>query len=313
MFNKLTTLVALLLVAASVQAQDVDLFKMLDDESKESDKNRIDYASAAFKTTRLINGHTIENTGKGIMDLKISHRFGTLNQGPRDLWGFDNARMRFGFDYGVTDRFMIGIGRSTFQKQYDGFFKYKLVRQSSGKRNMPFSVGLLASAMIKTEKEAVDPFNKKNFSDKLHYAFQAIIARKFSDNTSLQISPTVVHHNRVPSGYSNDIYAIGFGGRQKVSKRISINGEYYYVLPDYKLANTYNSLSFGIDIETGGHVFQLHFTNSTPMTESSFITETTQSWGQGGIHFGFNISRVFVIGGKKKRTREAELKKVESN
>lgn len=302
MLRRITALLLLVLLAAFANAQDVDLFKMLDEESKAADKNRTDFTSATFKTTRLINGHTIENTGKGILDLKVSHRFGTLNQGPGDLWGFDNARMRFGFDYGITDRVMIGIGRSTFEKQYDAFFKTKLIRQSSGKRNMPFSVGFLASVMVKTEKQAPDTVNKTYFSNRLHYALQLIIARKFNENTSFQIAPTVIHHNRVPIGYSNDIYAIGFGGRQKISKRISINGEYYYVLPQYALANTYNSLSLGIDIETGGHVFQLHFTNSTPMTESSFITETTQTWGQGGIHFGFNISRVFVIGGKKKKT-----------
>jgi hypothetical protein len=300
MFKKNSFLFLLIFISAMVKGQDVDLFKLLDEEGKEADKSRTDYTSATFKTTRLINGHTIENTAKGILDLKVSHRFGTLNQGPRDLWGFDNARMRFGFDYGITDRLMVGIGRSTFQKQYDAFGKYKLLRQSSGKRNMPFSVGFLAAMMIKTEIEPVDNFNKKYFSNKLHYALQLLIARKFNENTSLQIAPTLIHHNRVPVGYFNDIYAIGFGGRQKVTKRISINGEYYYVLSKYKLANTYNSLSVGMDIETGGHVFQLHFTNSTPMTESSFITETSQSWREGGIHFGFNISRIFVIGGKKK-------------
>lgn len=306
MNNKIITLLLAAFIAVGATAQEVDLFKMLDEETRQEDKNRTDYTRATFKTTRIINGHSIENTPKGILDLKVSHRFGMLNQGAKDLWGFDNARMRFGFDYGITDKLMIGVGRSTFQKQYDGFLRYKLIRQSTGKRNMPVSVGFLSAMMIKTAAVPDDGINKNHFSNKLNYAFQLIIARKFSDNTSLQVMPTVVHHNRVPEGSRNDVAAIGLGGRQKISKRVSINAEYYYVLPKTRTVpldsaiQYYNSLSIGFDIETGGHVFQLHFTNSTPMTESSFITETTGQWGLGDIHFGFNISRVFVIGGKKK-------------
>lgn len=286
-------------IAQDTTTQEVDLFKMMDEEGAKSDKKRIDYTTATFKTTRLINGHSVENVGKGILDFKISHRFGTLGKGPYEFFGLDNATMRMGFDYGITDKLMIGIGRSTFQKQYDAFFKYKLLRQSTGARNMPVTVGFMSSVMLKTLKN-VDT-SKRHFSDKLYYAFQVLIGRKFNDKTSLQIMPTVVHHNLVPGATDpNDIYALGIGGRQKISKRVSINAEYYYVLPDYKLPGTYNSLAFGVDIETGGHVFQLHITNSTGMTERTFITETTGKWDKGDILFGFNISRVFTIGGKKK-------------
>ena len=299
MYKKTITLLFTAFIAFHSIAQEVDLFKVLDEESKQADKNRIDYASATFKTTRLINGHTLENTPKGILDLKISHRFGTLNTGAYELFGLDNATMRFGFDYGLTDKISIGVGRSTFEKQYDGFLKYKLLRQSTGKRKMPVTVGVLASMMVKTLKDN-DQSVKRNFSDKIYYTYQLLIGRKFSSSTSLQIMPTVVHHNIVKSvSDHNDIYALGFGGRQKVSKRISINAEYYYVLPEYKLPGTHNSASCGIDIETGGHVFQLHFTNSTGMTERTFISETTGQWSQGDIHFGFNVSRVFTIGKKK--------------
>jgi opacity protein-like surface antigen len=235
------------------------------------------------------------------LDLKISHRFGNLNTGTYELFGLDNATMRFGFDYGLTDRFTIGVGRSTFEKQYDGFAKYKLLRQSSGKRNMPISVSALASIMLKTQRDR-DVTTKKNFSDNLYYTYQLLIARKFSSATSFQIMPTVVHHNIVQSANEhNDIWALGVGGRQKVSKRVSINAEYYYVLPEYKLPGTYNSLAVGVDIETGGHVFQLHFTNSTGMTERTFISETTGQWSEGDIRFGFNVSRIFNIGRSKKQ------------
>lgn len=280
--------------------EEVDLFKMLDEEGKKADENRTDYTVATFKTTRLVNGHTVETSGKKILDIKISHRFGTLNKGGYELFGLDNATMRMGGDYGVTDRLTIGLGRSTFEKQYDAFAKYKLLRQSSGKRTMPVSATVVASTMLRTLKYADEATLKRYFTDRLAFAFQMLIARKFSESTSIQIAPTVVHYNIVPKAENvNDIFALGIGGRQKISKRVSINAEYYYVLPNQKLPGTQNSLSVGVDIETGGHVFQLHFTNSTGMTEKSFITETTGAWGKGDIHFGFNISRVFVIGKKK--------------
>jgi len=281
-----------------------ELFKQLELESKEGDKNRTDYTSATFKTTRIINSHSVEITGKGILDFRISHRFGAFND-KGQLLGFDIAKMRLGFDYGITNRLMIGVGRSSrnvWQKQYDGFFKYKLLRQSTGKMIMPVTVSLMSSILLQTDSRWKTDTIKRHYSDKLNYAFQLLIARKFSEKTSLQIVPTVVHQNIVSKAKDpNDIYVIGFGGRQKLSKRFALSAEYYYVLPDNKPADTHNSLSLGIDIETGGHVFQLHFTNSTGMTELPMITQTTDAWSAGGVHFGFNISRVFNIGHKKKQ------------
>lgn len=283
-----------------------DLFKQLEQESKEGDKNRSDYTSATFKTTRIINSHSVETTGKGILDSRISHRFGAFND-KGQLLGFDLAKMRLGFDYGITKRLMIGVGRSSrnvWQKQYDGFFKYKLLRQSTGKMTMPVSVSLMSSIMLQTDSRWKTDTVKRHYSDKLNYAFQLLIARKFSEKTSLQIVPTVVHQNIVSKAEdANDIYVIGFGGRQKLSKRFALSAEYYYVLPSYKPADVHNSLSLGVDIETGGHVFQLHFTNSTGMTELPMITQTSDEWSAGGIHFGFNISRVFNIGHKKKQKK----------
>lgn len=289
----------MMLLAASVKAQDtLDLDKMLDEEMDKKKEAATEFTEATFKSSRIINGHSIENIPGGIMDFRIAHRFGTLNKGAYEFFGLDNASMRMSFDFGVTDRFMFGVGRSTFEKQYDGFIKYKILRQRENGR-MPLSFSVVASAMLKTLKNA-DTL-KRNFSDKMYYAFQGIIARKFSSAFSLQLMPTMVHYNIVPKANDpNDLISIGVGGRLKITQRIAINAEYYYQLPEYKLPGTYNSLSVGFDIETGGHVFQLHLTNSTGMTERTFITETAGRWGKGDIHFGFNISRVFQLSRKRK-------------
>lgn len=276
-----------------------DLMSQLEQEVIGDSKSTTSYTTATFKTTRLINGHTVENAGKGVMDVKISHRFGKLNAGGYELFGLDNATMRMGVDYGINRYLMIGIGRSTYQKTFDAFFKLKLLRQSSGKRKMPFTLSYVPTIALKSLKFE-DPNRKNYFSSRLYYSHQLIIGRKFSESTSLQIMPTYVHRNLVKlAAEPNRLFAVGVGGRQKLSKRISINAEYYYQLPDYKLAGTTNSLSVGFDIETGGHVFQLHFTNSQGMNERTFITETTGEWGKGDIYFGFNISRVFTLGKRK--------------
>jgi hypothetical protein len=278
-------------------AQDDDLLSLVDGE----DKNTTNFARASFKTTRVINSHSLENVAAGVLDFKISHRFGVLNNGFYDIFGLDNATIRFGLDYGITPRLMVGLGRSTFEKTYDGFIKYKLLRQSKGKRNMPITASLVAGMSINTLKWA-NPDRDNYFSSRLSYYYQLIIGRKFGEGFSMQIMPTLVHRNLVETrAEKNDVISIGIAARQKLSKRIAVNAEYFYVLPN-QIAESYrNSLSVGFDIETGGHVFQLHFTNSTPMTEKGFITETSNNWLDGDIHFGFNISRVFTIAQPKNR------------
>jgi Membrane bound beta barrel domain (DUF5777) len=284
-------------IAGKSIAQQADTTDLMAQLEKESDsKNATNYTTATFKTTRLVNGHTVENVGKGVLDVKISHRFGTLNKGGYELFGLDNATMRLGFDYGITSYLMVGIGRSTFQKTYDGLIKIKLLRQSSGKRNMPITLSYVGTAALMTLKWA-DTSRKNYFSSRLSYTHQLIIGRKFSDGTSLQLMPTYIHRNlAVLATDPNDLYAIGIGGRQKLTRRLSFNFEYYYQVPKYKIEGTTNPLSVGFDIETGGHVFQLHFTNSTGMTEKNFISGTTGKWEKGDVLFGFNISRVFTIG-----------------
>jgi hypothetical protein len=270
-----------------------DLMKMLEDETEKDKKP--DYATATFKTTRLINGHSVENVAAGVLDFRISHRFGYVNGGAYQLWGLDEASMRLGFDYGLSKRWMIGIGRSTYQKQYDGFTKFKFLRQSSGVRNMPITLSAIGSIMYKSLKFE-DPTRENYLTSNLYYSGQLLIARKFSESLSIQLMPTIVHYNLVPGANDpNDLLSVGIGGRMKLSKRVSLNVEYYYQLPDYKFEGTQNSLSIGFDIETGGHVFQVYCTNSTGMTERTYITETTGDFFNGDIRLGFTISRVFTI------------------
>jgi hypothetical protein len=231
----------------------------------------------------------------GELDIKIQHRFGFISGGVYELWGLDQSTIRIGADYGVTNSFMIGLGRSSFEKTYDGFMKLKVLRQSTGAKKMPITLALFSSMAIKTLKPS-DPDRENYFSNDLYYAFQVMLGRKFSDAFTLQLSPTLVHRNLVATeAEANDVLAMGFGGRIKLSKRVSLNAEYIYVLPDQLAEGFHNSLSIGFDIETGGHVFQLHFSNSTSMIEKGFVAETVGQWGDGDIHFGFNISRVFNL------------------
>lgn len=285
-------------LATRAQKKDTtDLMSLLDQEM--AAKPTTDFTTATFKTTRLINAHSIENVGGGVMDIKISHRFGTLNGGAYELFGLDNASIRIGADYGITDWLMIGLGRASYEKQYDGFLKLKLLRQSTGARKMPLSISGFAGMYYNTLKWS-EPDRENYWTSRINYAFQLLFARKFSEGFSLQLSPTLVHKNLVPGADDpNDLLSVGIGARQKLTKRISLNVEYYYQLPGYKLPGSVDPLSIGLDIETGGHVFQFIFTNSTGIAENQYITGTTGKWSKGDIHFGFNIARVFTLAGKK--------------
>lgn len=276
----------------SANAQDGDLLSLLEEEPT------VEYTAASFKTTRVVNGHSIENTAAGVLDFKISHRFSPLNNGLYDVFGLDGATIRIGLDYGISDRLMVGLGRNSKEKIYDGFVKYKILRQSSGKRNMPISLSGLVDAQIKTLRLDDDLDRQYSFSSRLYYTFQLLLARKFSDHLTLQLMPTLVHRNLVATrAESNDVYALGVAGRVRLTRRVTLNAEYYYVLPEQLASQYTNVLSVGFDIETGGHVFQLHFTNSADMTYKGFITETIDRWfgSPNGIRFGFNISRVFTV------------------
>lgn len=294
--NLLALLVFLFYSSLSfAQTDSSDLFSLMNNNEETN------YTTATFKTTRIINGHSIENQANGVMDFRINHRFGDINGGSYEWFGLDQSNVKLCLDYSIIDQLMVGIGRTNVNKTVDGYLKFKILRQSSGKKKMPVTMSYLAATDVNTLKWQ-DPSRKNYFTSRLTFTHQLLIGRKFSKSTSLQISPTLVHRNLVElKKYKNDVFVIGVGGRQKLNKRISVNAEYYYVFPNQTADEMKNSLCIGFDIETGGHVFQLHFTNSRGMTESQFITQTTGDWLKGDIRFGFNISRVFTLNERKGR------------
>lgn len=274
---------------------DANLMELL--ENDEPPKKM--YTTATFKTTRLVTGHSIENTGKGVLDFRVNHRFGALNAGISTFFGLDDANTRIGFDYGITDWLMVGFGRNSFMKEYDGFFKVKLLRQSEGKGS-PLSLSYMGAMSVQSMPAPIlPPGQEYHFSNRLYYVNQLLLARKFNKWLSLQLMPTHIHYNLVPTTPEpNDLVALGVGGRIKISNRVTLNGEYYYRVPGTEQLGYRNVLSVGVDIETGGHVFQLMLSNSRAMTERNYIGQTPGQWSfnkTGTIHFGFNISRVFTI------------------
>jgi hypothetical protein len=228
------------------------------------------------------------------LDFRINHRFGLLNSGFDQFWGMDYARIRLGLEYGLTDRLMIGVGRNNQgRKAWDYFLKYKLFQQKSD-NSMPLSISLFASSAV----DIIKFEGSSSLVDRTSYVYQLLLARKISESISLQISPTFIHRNQVLNeNFKNDIFAIGLGGRIKLTKRTTFNIEYFYLFDPKKASpeSLVNNLSMGFDIETGGHVFQLHFTNSLGLIEKDFIAGTTNKWEKGQISYGFNISRTFSL------------------
>jgi hypothetical protein len=279
-----------LINSGRINAQNLE--NLLEAESKPEAEE----ATATFKSTRIINGHSIERMKKNQLEFRISHRFGQLNSGGYEFFGLDQSVIHFSLEYGLTNWLELGVGRGSFEKTVDGFAKASILRQTSGAKNIPFHLSVVSSIEVNGLKWD-DPARQNFFSSRLTYVGQVLIARKFSNSFSLQLTPTYVHRNLVTEAIEpNDLYALGAGGRYKLSKRISVNAEYFYVYRGSGNQGTtkyFNPLAVGVDIETGGHVFQIMLTNSRGMREGGFIGKTAGDWANGGIHPGFNISRTF--------------------
>lgn len=287
--KKISLLLSLILFFAISNAQDID------DLMNDASKDEVNYVTATFKSTRIINGHSTETVKKKHLDFRISHRFGTVNGGISNFFGIDQSTIHLGFDYGINDRLTIGYGRSSYNKTYDLTLKYKLLQQSTGKKYMPISMTYYGSVEAFSRPFA-NTDRTNYFSSRLTYVNQLLIARKFNENLSLQLMPTIVHKNLTPTVFDmNDVAAMGIGGRYKITKRMAITGEYYYAYHSPRSTTEYhNPISIGIDIETGGHVFQIMLTNSSIMKEGGFIYGNDNGdILKGDIHLGFNISRIF--------------------
>ncbi len=292
----------MLLMVNFAWAQD-DLLDMLKDENTKSNP-----VLATFKGTRIITGQSNENISKKHLNFLILHRFGELKD---DAWyysllGIDAATVRLAFDYGVTDKLMIGVGRSSVSKIYDFNVKYKLLQQTTGgKRNSPLAISYYGNMGLNTTTFP-DLTRNNFFTSRLNFCNQLILARKFNDKVSLQVTPTMVHRNLVAkTSDPNSVFALGLGGSFKITRSTRFNIEYYPRLNgrDELASNgkTFNDyLAIGFDIETGGHVFQLMFSNSTYMYEQGFVAQTTGSWSDLGIRLGFNLSRTFSFDNETK-------------
>jgi len=257
------------------------------------------YAHNTFEGTRVVVGHSVEMLQDGEMDFLIGHKFGRLNGGFYELFGLDQAIIRIGLDYAPTDWLNVGVGRSSLDKVADGFLKFRLLRQQTGAKNIPISASALVT-MGATMLRALDPAEPLVFQNRLSYTYQLILARQFNERFSLQLTPTLSHFNLVDSRVlPNDVIVIGTAAKYQLNKAIALKAEYYHALPNQLPTNRKNSLALGVDIDTGSHVFQLHLSNSGGLVEPAFIGDTTGDWLKGDIHFGFTMSRVFKLKGRR--------------
>ena len=283
----------LLLLAGSHHLAAQDLLSQIEDSTAKKE-----YVTAAFKSPRVIMSHSMEMLKPGVLDFRILHRFGNINQGIGEFFGLDDATIRLGLDYGLSQNLTLGIGRGSYRKELDGFLKFRPVQQATGPGGAPFSLVAVGGATVQTAPWTGHKADE-SVTNRLAYYSQLIIGRKFSDVFSLQLSPILVHRNLVAAEDDNNTVAIGTGARIRLSRRVSLNVDHYTIFNKTASIKTYFPLSVGFDIETGGHVFQLHFTNAIGMNERAILTETTNRWGNGDIQFGFNISRTFQL--KKQR------------
>lgn len=244
---------------------------------------------AAFKGIKIVNLESTKLAAKGDLYLVVAHRFGSVEDGFEGFYGLDNAVTQIKFLYGLTDWLTVSAARS--EQAYDLSAKYRLMPQM--KNGFPVSIAMFNSlAFNNTLKESAYP--KMAFEDRLIYVTQILVSRKFSDKLSLQLSPTYFHENFTVNDFQdNSQFALGMGGRYKIAKRWSVNIDYAAHLNRASQSAYKNPLSIGVDLETGGHIFQMHFTNSQGIHEAGFLGNTTGDWAEGDIYFGFNLLRVF--------------------
>ena len=249
------------------------------------------YASAVFKGLKVINFESTKLVAKKGFNFIVSHRFGTVKNGFQNLFGLDEAVTHLNFVYGLSDNINISASRSSNQKIYEVATKFRLVNQQAGK--IPFTVVGYTSVLANTSLDTGN-LPKLEFKHRLSYVAQLLVSRKMNNNLSLILSPTFFHDNYLSDDFQeNSQYGVGFGGRYKLGKRWSLNTEYGMHLNRSENSLYKNPFSIGVDLETGGHVFQLLFTNSQSMNTNGVFGTSTGEWGESDVYFGFNLARSF--------------------
>ncbi|WP_250253800.1 DUF5777 family beta-barrel protein [Chryseobacterium sp. Marseille-Q3244] len=251
-------------------------------------KTNTDTSQPAFKALQIVTGQSTKLAAKKEWYMVVAHRFGDVSAGFKDFFGLDNASTKLGVIYGLTDGISLSLSRETNMKTFEGAIKYRLVRQNE---NFPVDIVGYHVMGANTALDK-DTYPYLRFSDRLSYLTQALISRRFSDKLSLQFTPSYVHKNLYePTIEDKNQFLAGLGGRYKISKRVSVNAEYFVNFDNHSFYK--NPLSLGLDIETGGHIFQLLFTNSQINSDIGYLTNASGNWGKGHIFFGFNLYRVF--------------------
>lgn len=288
---RITTILFFLSISQYLSGQS--LLEQLNIENSQNKETEL--VVATFKSTKLINGQSVETSGKNGFNVVISHRFGNLNSGVHQFFGLDQNSIRLGIEYGVTGRIDLGIGRSKEEELIDGYIKIKLLQQSRGAKNIPVTVSLYTAMAVRADKWLYPELSAEIYN-RFSYVNELLIARKFNDRISLQLVPGLIHRNLTMTPKDKNLvpYA-GIGGRIKITKHVTFSSEYYLVYPGLTALKSYNPFSFGFEIETGGHVFQLHFSNSRGAHEKLMIPDNNNNWADGSVGFGFNIIRHFNL------------------
>lgn len=275
-----------------------------DESSYENSSEEDNLITHTFEGTRVINGHSIETLRKGVLEFRVEHRFGDMggtDGGIQNLFGFDNSSdIRIAFEYGITDKFMAGFGRSKgtgapYRSLLDGFLKYKILAQEKGK--MPISLTALGTSSMTYMKQSSDATDVSSFPEwqhRLSYVTQLNIAKKFGDRLSICLMPTLVHRNYVKSDDVNTLFAMGGATRIGLNSKMAILLEYYHCFADddFRTTNT-NSLGIAFEWITFGHNFTINLTNAKGFGETQFIPYTFEKWNKGQFRLGFAIGRKF--------------------
>ena len=249
------------------------------------------YEIAIFKGLKVINFESTKLVANKGFSFIVSHRFGTVKDGFQNLFGLDQAVTHLNFVYGISENVNISASRSSNQKIYELGSKIRLVKQRKGEN--PFNIVVYSSVLANTGLDK-DNLPKLEFKHRLSYVAQLLVSRKMNSKLSFILSPTFFHDNYISDDYQNNSqYGIGFGGRYKIGKRWSLNTEYGVHLNRSNNSLYNNPFSIGVDLETGGHVFQLHFTNSQSMNTNGVFGTSTGDWTEGDVYFGFNLARSF--------------------